>query len=397
MGYGFKVWTGDKNVPLADDLLEAISEIRIEQELSKATKFAIRFDDDLCSGKPKAMSSPLLKPGTMIAVLVPDESNPGKDSKPMICLVRGPITKHKASAVLGGPASWLEVHGEDRRIEMDRESKTAKWSGKGPGIVEAILSTYQFDPPAIKQSDAVSFTDDQSLNQSSSDLKLIDDLCRQLGYEFWFSYTLKGSQIVETPNFKPSPDFSPAGSTAGGLIGAAAGMLKIDQLTGDNPKTLKLSVADKDCSNLTAFDLDVDVEKATEALLDGVDAKSGKPQELKAKSEQPPVDPKAKITPKEFLGGKVRRFTGAGSTEDRASEAKSILADEAWFVTATASANAYKLPGIVNHHDLVSVEGAGFMYSGKYQVSKVLHVINGWGHMMDITLRRNSLPGGVHA
>lgn len=409
MSYGFKITFGEGNEPLGADLMEAIAEVRIEQDLSKPTKFAIRFEDDLCDGKPKALSSPSLKPGGMIAVLVPEELDPKKANKSLICLVRGPITKQKSSAVLGGPGSWLEVHGEDRRIEMDRESKTATWTGKASEIVDAIFSTHKFQTD-VKSSDAVEFTEGaKTLNQSSADLKVVEDLGRQLGYEFWLTYKVssqgKAYKIDETANFKPSPDFSSSGG-GGGLLGAAAGALAgaaaamgIDQLLGKPAKTLKLSIADKDCSNLSAFDLDVDVERATAAMLDGIDDKSGDADDNEAKDDQPKVDPKAKDDVKKFQSGATRtiKATGAGSAADRASEAKAMVADDGWFITATASASAYKLPGVVQPHEIVSVEGTGFAHNGKYQVSKVLHVINGWGHLMDMTLRRNALPGNLNA
>jgi hypothetical protein len=407
MAYGFTVTSGDDNQPLSKDLLEAIAEVRVEQDLSKSAKFGIRFEDDLCKGNPKALSASALKPGTMIAVLVPDESDPTKKSKPLVCLVRGPITKLKSSAVLGGPGSWLEVHGEDRRILMDRESKTATWTGKASEIADGIFSTYKFDGKS-KQSDAVEFTAKKSLNQSSADLKVIEDLARQLGYEFWLTYQVSGSgdsySISETAKFEPSPDY-PAGG-GGGLLGAAASGLAaaasamgIDQLTDKPAKTLKLSIADKDCSNLTAFDLDVDVERATAAMLDGIDDKSGKADDHEAKDDQPKVDPKASDDVKTFQSGAVRtiKASGAGSAADRASEAKATVTDDSWFITATASTSVFKLPGILQPHDIVAVEGTGFLHSGKYQVSKALHVINGWGHLMDLTLRRNALPERANA
>ena len=36
------------------------------------------------------------------------------------CLVRGPITEHRSQITIGGPGSWFEVHGLDRRDLLDR-------------------------------------------------------------------------------------------------------------------------------------------------------------------------------------------------------------------------------------------------------------------------------------
>ncbi len=198
---------------------------------------------------------------------------------------------------------------------------------------------------------------------------------------------------------KRHPTIEDGVAIGAGAAAAAASAIGIDQLAGKPAKVLKLSVADRDCSNLTAFDLDVDVERATAAMLDGIDDKSGDADDNEAKDEQPKVDPKTKDDVKTFQGGATRtiKATGAGSAADRASEAKAMVADDGWFITATASASAFKLPGVVQPHEIVTVEGTGFAHSGKYQVSKVLHVINGWGHLMDMTLRRNALPGNANA
>jgi len=88
--------------------------------------------------------------------------------------------------------------------------------------------------------------------------------------------------------------------------------------------------------------------------------------------------------------------TDAGSSAEQTSQAQATLADEGWFVTAAASTSAHLLPGVVQSHDIVAVEGNGFRHSGRYHVSKVVHVVNAWGHLMDLTLRRNALPSAPH-
>lgn len=378
MQYGFKVLQGDKNDAIDGKLTDAISEVRIEQELSKATRFAVRFEEDLCDGKPEVLSASQLKPGTMISVLVPKE-DAGEQ-----CLIRGPITKVKSSAVVGGPGSWLEIHGEDRRIEMEREPQNAAWTGTAVDIAATILDRHGFTPDLGKSQ--VAFSDDKhTLNQNTPDLAVIEDLCRKLNFEFWLSYTVgHSSSILETAHFKPSPDYG----SAAGIADAA-----IDMLAGSaNGTTLRLNVDDQRCRNISSFEIDIDVERATSALLGGVD-------DLNGKSDLETEDDNAQATDE---GGKTLKGLGtarrtiseprAGGTEDQADEAKATLADEGWFISATASTSVELLPGIIEPHEIVRVEGTGFAHSGNYQISKVVHVINGWGHLMDLTLRRNALP-----
>ncbi|MFN3389084.1 MAG: hypothetical protein ACK40O_09125 [Allosphingosinicella sp.] len=393
MAAGFVIATGAGNLALEGGLCDLVAEIRVEQEISKATKYAVRFEEDICEGQPKALSATALRAGEMVSVLVPDEK-----SGDTVCLVRGPITKVKSSSVLGGPGSWLEVHGEDRRIEMDRTPVSAVWTGRATDVASAILALHQFQPE-VKASEEVVFEEGtRSLNQSSADLQVMNDLARRLGYEFWIAYTVEAGvgatsfMIIESGVFQPSPDYGSAASAS------ASPTPTLDQLVGDSDEiVLRLNVTDDPCRNISAFDIDVDVEKATAALLAGVDERSGAKEEDEPTNPPPPVAEAAQTTLDTYHVVRTINPAGAGSAADRASETRATLAAESWFVTATASTTAHLLRGVLQPHELVRVEGSGFAHSGRYQVSKVLHVINPWAHLMDVTLRRNALPEAGHA
>ena len=386
MGFGFLIARGDRNETLADDLMKSVQEIRVEESLSAPTSFAIRFEEDICDGKPATLSTKELMPGVMLAVLVPDEND-----KP-VCLVRGPITKVKASAVTGGAGSWVQTDGLDRRIEMDRKSVEAKWTGPGTQIAAKVLADHKFEADVLQDQKPAYDDKTKTLNQNYADLKLIDALAKELGYEFWLSYAARAEgaryNIVETAHFRPSPDFK-------AKDGAAPSIEMING--GDSAKVLKLDVPAGKCRNISTFDLEVDVERATLALIAGVDGRTGKKDEKEEKAKGEPVD-KGSFGPAETFGQVTRsvRVTGAGSAEERSGVAKALLASEAWFVTAKASTSVRLLPGILRPHDIVRVDGHGFAHSGNYQVAKVIHVINSWGHLMDLTLRRNVLPRPSH-
>lgn len=386
MGYGFAITRGDKNEKLADGLMKAVAEIRVEETLSGPASFAVRFEEDICEGMPATLSAKEIMPGEMLAVLVPDENDQAT------CLVRGPITKVKASAVTGGPGSWVETHGLDRRIEMDRKSIDASWTGPGTDIATKVLEDYKFKPDVLADQSVQFSEKTKTFNQCFPDLKLMDALAKQLAYEFWLTYETEakgaGYKITETARFRPSPDFkAPKGAAP-----------SIEMINGKGAaKVLKLDVPAGKCRNISTFDLEVDVERATLALIAGIDGRTGKKEEKKETDKCECVDKGADTKVEEF--GKVARtmrIVGAGSAEERGGAAKALLAAEAWFITAKASTSVRLLPGLLRPHDIVRVEGHGFAHSGNYQVSKVVHVINAWGHLMDLTLRRNVLPSPSH-
>ena len=80
-------------------------------ELSKPTLFALRFEDDICEGKREIADANIFAKDTLVGLFVVLE-----ETKELECLVYGPVTKIRASSLLGGPGSWVEIHGEDRRV-----------------------------------------------------------------------------------------------------------------------------------------------------------------------------------------------------------------------------------------------------------------------------------------
>ena len=114
MGFGAYITSGSDFKPLASDVKSWLVEVRVEMELSKPTKFALRFEDDICDGNFAVQGHPQLVANQKLGVFVQDEN------EALDCLVYGPITEVKASAVLGGAGSWVEILCEDRRVEMAR-------------------------------------------------------------------------------------------------------------------------------------------------------------------------------------------------------------------------------------------------------------------------------------
>jgi hypothetical protein len=74
----------------------------------------------------------------------------------MICLARGPITEREWSVMLGGPGSWFEIRGRDRRIQMDRQCKKRFWTGLESAAAATILKDeYKFGKAFIQKTQRV--------------------------------------------------------------------------------------------------------------------------------------------------------------------------------------------------------------------------------------------------
>lgn len=380
MSFGAIITSGDDNLPLPENLAQWLSEARVEQELSKPTKFAVRFEDDLCGDKPAVEGAPEIAANRMLAILVPSGNQ-------KICLVRGRITMVKSASQLGGPGSWVEVHGESRKVEMDRESVQASWEGQEGMIVESVLSRYDFTPD-VGNVQTKTYTATEQLNQRGTDLALLDKIASENGVDFWLSYEvetpnpLTGAYTVnETAHFRISPTVPESSPFDIGEFS-----LSPDDAVAPS---FRINVPRDQCPNVTAFNVTVDTERPNRALGAAIDADSGETAQSDTTADLAATGAGLTL---EAIDGVTRTIvtSGPGGSEDQSRRDEAALREASWFVEATVSTSAHLLRGrVIVTHEIINVEGAGWRFSIPYQVKSVTHVVNAADHMMDVKLRSN--------
>ncbi|HEY5751993.1 MAG TPA: hypothetical protein VIT21_02490 [Chthoniobacterales bacterium] len=384
MGLGVIIAAGEENELLSSELLECITEVRVEQTLDNPIHFALRFQEDLQDGEPRVRQTPELQAEQILTIAV----EVGDEIK---CLVRGPITETKGSTTLGGPGSWYEVRGQDRRIEMSRVCARRAWIGRASEVAQSILSSHGFTPET-QETTRVYEENTGTLNQRATDLDFVKQLARTNNLCFWISYECQSGglnplgadslTIEEIANFTSSP-----ARPEGGLS------LPLPQipLVASTDVVFRVNVEPGRCQNVTSFDLNVDSERAFQFSGSAVDDRSARAETTSALDTQPSIfiggDPLPSLAPSE----RSACLTVAGNQEELQTRSEAALTDAGWFITASATTTAHLLAGIVQPHDVVPVEGLGTRDSGDYHVSSVTHVINGADHHMDVQLRRNSL------
>jgi hypothetical protein len=400
MGFGVIIASGENNTLLRDDLLDCLTEVRVEQFLDETTRFAIRFQEDISNGEPLIMQAPELKCEQMItiAVQVGDEQR---------CLVRGPITDVKCSVKLGGPGSWHEVHGQDRRVQMDRECVYHAWSALASEAAETILNKAiqnkkKFDRIDVEKT-RIAYGGQRAgkqptastLNQRYTDLAFIRRIARDCNLHFWIEYKCRRNgldpageslKVEEQANLKSSPPRPKD---------APAGPIPVDQmkLVPTVQVKLRVNVEKEQCQNVTAFDLTMNPDRPNQFTGTAINDIDAQPHSVS------PTDPQPTIVKggQRFAGCKELRdlcITTAGNQEELQGKAESALAEAGWFVDATASTTVHMLCGVLLPHDVVEVEGLSKEHNGPYQVKAVTHVINAADHFMDVQLRRNAIGGG---
>jgi hypothetical protein len=395
MGFGAIIASGEKNELLRDDLMGCIVEVRVEQSLDAPTRFAIRFQEDIANGELTIIKTPELQCEQMITIAVQVEDA-------MRCLVRGPITDVRCSAQLGGPGSWYEVRGQDRRVELDRECVFRAWTGRASEAVAAILDR-QFARIEVEATRIVyggqragGRPTTSTLNQRSTDAALIRQVARQNNLHFWIEYEcglnqtsetvkVQSVKVVEKANLKSSPPRSED---------APAGPVPVNQSTLVPTVAVKLrvNVEKERFQNVTAFDLTMNPERPNQFAGTALDERDLFEHRTSVTDPQPTIE-KGGLR---FAGCKAQRdvyITTAGNQEELQTKAESVLTQAGWFVEATASTTAHMLGGVLIPHDVIEVEGLGSVHSGPYQVKAVTHVINAADHFMDVELRRNAIGG----
>jgi len=379
MGFGAIIASGESNGLLAEDIMGCLTEVRVEQFLDQPTRFALRFQEDLQDGEPRIAQSAELQAEQIITIAVAVGDR-------LVCLARGPITERRSSMTVGGPGSFYEVRGTDRRIEMSRVCRQRCWEGRASEAVAAILSDHGFEVD-VQETTRVYEESTGTLNQRATDHDFVQNLARQNNLAFWISCAaqlgLTGNlEVEETAHFTSSPP-RPAGG-----VGSALPSLP---LVPDTAVVMRVNVVKEQCPNVTAFDLSVNAERPTRSPGTAIDDRAVAPQSIAAADTQPAVVDGGRSLSSIATAERSICLATAGNQEELQVRSDAALTEAGWFATATAATTAHMLRGVLQPHQVIQVEGLGRTDSGAYQITAVTHVINAADHSQDIQLRRNAI------
>jgi hypothetical protein len=386
MGFGAILTTGDDFRPMQAEAVRWVVEARVEQELSKPTVYAIRFEDDLCGGSPVVAGMPELQANQMLGIFV--RSHDGWE-----CLVHGPITRMRTSSMVGGTGSWVEVRGQDRRVEMDRVGTQATWTGKASEAAERVIAAYGYDADCEETRKEYS-TGQDALNQRGTDLAFLEDIARKNNLELWIGYDVSGSpdafSVTTIVNLRSSPSRAPA--PLGPLPLPAPPVLRPTAGT-----VLRVQPPPHECTSVTRFDSHVDYERPGAAQGFAQAADSGTTSQQTTEPADAPLAPDRDDV--RAVAGVERTALAPPVTDpdEHYLAQEALLTEAAWFVTVDCSATAELLGFAPQPHQVVDVQYAGKQLSGPYQVMKATHIVNAADHFVDFMIRANGLrsPGGL--
>jgi hypothetical protein len=349
MGLGIAIEVGGS----ADADLAGATWVEVTERMGEMTTYRIRYDFNTSNGDFPLLADGRIDAGSELTIVEPVN---GSDN----CLVKGPVTAQVVHFQHGGAGSWVEVHGADNSIRMDRESKAAVWSDiSDSDAISSILSQYSLDADA-DSTDAQHMETKHTLIQRDSDLQFVQRLARRNGFLFWITCDGDGN---ETAHFKRPP------------------------LDGDGDPELRINL---DNNNLQWLDLDWDVEKPTSAVAADVDLSDE--SDIDGSVEKSPLDPLGTQALSDIVTDtrSLHLIAPVDDSGDLQSRGEGALIDAGWFVRARCETTLSALKNLVRAHTLVAVSGLGPRHSGKYFVSAVKHTIDQSEHRMEIELVRNA-------
>ncbi|HEX8511868.1 MAG TPA: hypothetical protein VF688_02035 [Allosphingosinicella sp.] len=378
MGLG-AIITGGENFTVLEDIASSVIEARVEMELSKPTKFAIRFQDDICEGEPVVAGHDALQAEQMIGIFV-------SAGEALHCLVHGPITRVRSSRMLGGFGSWYEIHGEDRRVLLSRVGVEASWPMKASHAAAGILDSYHFDYEV--QETRKNYDEQHPLNQRATDLAFLEDIARRNAMEFWIDY-----HIAPQPPSATTIDCGPMLmlKTSPHVDNGAAAVPGPPVLMLNGNYAINVSPPPDQCAKVTKFDVRIDFERPNSAQ-GFAQSRSGETVDNQGGSEQAATTPGSQTLPE--ISGVVRRtiVDPTPDPDEHYLAQQAMLTEAAWFVEVDCSSTLEMLDFVVKPHMIVAVQYADSRLSGNYQVKSATHVINATDHFMDFKLRANGLP-----
>lgn len=363
-----------------NELTKAVSEVEVRQTIEGPYQFRIRFPIDISDGDLSLVDDRRLKPrkpDTEVAVIAFANDK-------ATCLINGVITKRRFTLMDGGAGSFLEIMGEDRRVQMTREQKFKAWEGTPAEIAEKILKEYEFETDV--KAPEIEFTEDgHTLNQRDDDLNFIQQLAGRHDVQFWVDCKadtnfLGELEIEETAHFKPSPD-RPVASGGFGLPVPLPPLLG----GGDDCKELKLNAGNK--SNFSKWELEASTEAPTRSgsiIRVNIDDAA-----LDDDEAEPTIEALGEIEPPKLK--RTKQIVTAGSVEEAQVANQAALNDASWTVSAQAETTVHDLGTVVRPHEILPVSGGGKLNDGDYFIKAVTHVIDPVKHTMTIELLRNAL------
>jgi phage protein D len=347
------------NSPAAQELLDAVNLIEVEDDAALPSAFRLRVPIGLTDeGDWTWVAEDTFKPLTPVSIGVQFGAEVSER------LINGYITSHQVHFDKEVGASFLEVIGMDASTMMNLEEKIVAWKDMADSdIVTQIFGNYGFTPQV--DSTQPSYVEDEvTLIQRGTDLAFVRRLARRNGFEFF----------LETD----------------ALSGQTTGHFHKTQLSDQPQKDLALAFGED--SNVAALEAHYDGLRP--ATVEAAGISLGDKSDQNTSITAPDLDPLGADAVLAQLDQQPKSLLARTSAFDQAelqTRAQAAVNSASWAVSLSGELDVTAYQGVLRSRRTVLVKGVGTRYSGTYYVSRVLHTLTPGGYKQKFELSRNAL------
>ncbi|MFO7561128.1 MAG: hypothetical protein R6X02_00690 [Enhygromyxa sp.] len=387
----------DNFAVLEDELLNAVTEIRVEQHLDKQASFAIRFQEDFEDTRSVENIQRLFAQARGMAVLVPTGEVTEMNPDGLVCLIRGQVENVEFDVNTGGSGSWFEVRGQDTRTLINRKSATYQFDGASHEFLAEVVEACTTEKPDIGEQ--ITNYIGGTYRCRGSRLDAVYELARKSAFHFWLTYEVVLSesyyQVKTTGHVKSSPDRNDSEQE-----GKLDDLKDLGLVLGDAAAKLKILGEDGECETVINFSSKVDNEVYNVVISHGQNLDDGSEETNEESSLAPELNDGESPATVGYSEGPMLEW---GDEEERALQVTTVgdvniarwqayaaATAASWYVRGEALTTVHMLKQLLMPHEVVEVVGGGCGIAGKYQVSDVTHIINPAAHWMQLSLRSNS-------
>lgn len=273
-------------------------------------------------------------------------------------------------------SAQIEVSGLDSSVIMSLEEKIATWKDLADSdIVKQIVGGVYGITIQLEATLPVHRKNDTTIVQRGSDLEFVRGLARRNGYEFYFETDKTSAAVIA--------------------------YFRAPQLDGTPQPDLAIQFGDE--SNLRRFTVRLSGQRPLSVRTEQMDIRTNLPNPAQVGTMK--LAALGDRDADALIGDRLRRLVrpivalaqvlvlGPPTSDptELSTLAQAVRDEASWLITAEGEINGDAYQHALRPRRLVLVKGAGTAYSGKYYVTRVVHVLAGDGeYTQTFEARRNA-------
>lgn len=259
--------------------------------------------------------------------------------------------------------SLLKVIAMDSTVLMNLDEKVKPWPNMADSdIATSIFRGYGLEPVVDSTQPSRQEVDTTTI-QRETDIQFLKRLAGRYGYDCYVDINSQNGK-VEGHFHKPKLDV---------------------------PSQGVLTVNMGSATNVNHFKSRYEMLRPITAQIKGLDIETQEDQPANITNASHASLGKNPLTARDRPRKVFLSHSGLTQTGELQAYAQAMVDDSSWAIMAEGELNTVAYGGILRAKSPVLVRGAGNLFSGRYYIEKVLHIISGNGYVQRFSLKRNAI------